>query len=290
VIAAAMEEYPQLSVRALCEVVGVDRSWYYQKPTAEEVVQRDVELRDAIERIVLEFPGYGYKRVTKQLHRQKWEVNHKRVLRVMREESLLCQLERRFVVTTDSTHGHWIYPNLLEGLVLHGLDDAWVADITYIRLPQSFVYLSAILDAYSRKCIGWALSRFIDTRLTLAALQMAIESRQPPPGFIHHSDRGVQYASGGYIGVLESAGARISMSAKGNPYDNAKAESFFRTLKREEVRLNSYRTFEEARSNISHFIEDVYNQKRLHSSLGYLPPVEFEAAETEKLTLTLVGR
>ncbi len=288
-IAEAMEEYPGLSVRGLCGLVGVDRSWYYHKPTAEEVVQRDVELRDAIERIVLEFPGYGYRRVTEELHRQEWDVNHKRVLRVMREESLLCQLERRFVVTTDSAHGHGTYPNLLKGLMLHGIDNAWVADITYIRLPQSFVYLSAILDAYSRKCIGWELSRFIDTKLTLAALRMAIESRQPPRGFIHHSDRGVQYASGEYIEVLKSAGARISMSAKGNPYDNAKAESFFKTLKREEVRLNSYQTFEEARSNIGHFIKDVYNQKRLHSSLGYLPPAEFEAAEAEKLTLTLVG-
>ncbi len=198
----------------------------------------------------------------------------------MRQESLLCQLRKRFVVTTDSSHNNHTYPNLLDGFILDSLDSAWVADITYIRLPQSFVYLAAILDAYSRKCIGWALSRFIDTRLTLAAPQMAIASRKPPSGFIHHSDRGVQYASGEYVETLESAEARMSMSAKGNPYDNAKAESFFKTLKREEVRLNSYRTFEEARRNIGHFIEDVYNQKRLHSSLGYLPPVEFETAES----------
>ncbi len=287
-IDAALKEHPEVSVRSLCRMLGVDRSWYLQKPQ-EESSAADVELRDAIERIVLEFPGYGYRRVTEQLHREKWNVNHKRVLRVMREESLLCQIERRFVVTTDSVHGHRTYPNLLRELVLNSLDSAWVADITYIRLPQSFVYLSAILDAYSRKCIGWALSRFIDTKLTLAALQMAIESRQPPPGFIHHSDRGVQYASGEYVAELERVGARISMSGKGNPYDNAKAESFFKTLKREEVRLNSYQTFEEAEHNIGHFIEDVYNQKRLHSSLGYLPPVEFEAAQAERLTLTLVG-
>ncbi len=211
-----------MSVRGLCELVGVDRSWYYRRPTPEEVAQRDVELRDAIERVVLEFPGYGYRRVTEQLRREEWGVNHKRVLRIMREESLLCQIERRFVLTTDSAHGHRIYPNLLRGLVLHRIDNAWVADITYIRLPESFVYLAAILDAYSRRVIGWALSRFIDSRLTLAALQMAIESREPASGFIHHSDRGVQYASGEYIEVLELAGARISMSAKGNPYDNAK--------------------------------------------------------------------
>jgi putative transposase len=156
--------------------------------------------------------------------------------------------------------------------------EAWVADLTYIRLPTGFVYLAAILDAYSRRCIGWALSRWIDTDLTLAALAMALTRRQPPVGLIHHSDRGVQYASGDYVARLEAAGARISMSATGNPYDNAKAESFFKTLKYEEVYLKEYRTFEEALMNLEAFIEDVYNRKRLHSSLGYLPPVEFEAA------------
>ena len=296
-IAQALEEYPRLSVRSLCELVGVDRSWYYQKPTVEEMAQRDVDLRDAIERIVLEFPGYGYRRVTKQLGRQGLVVNHKRVLRVMREESLLCQLQRQFVATTDSRHPHQTYPNLLSGLVLDNLDQAWASDITYIRLPTSFVYLAAILDACSRRCIGWALSRFIDTKLTLAALEMALGSRRPPRGFIHHSDRGVQYASGEYVERLQSAGAQISMSGKGNPYDNAKAESFFKTLKTEEVYLKEYRSLEEAEANIGHFIEDVYNAKRLHSSLGYLPPAEFEAVhiagfevpEPEKLTLVLVG-
>ncbi len=168
------------------------------------------------------------------------------------------------------------------------LNCAWVADITYIHLPAGFVYLAAILDAYSRKCIGWALSRFTDTRLTLAALRIALRERRPPRGFIHHSDRGVQYASSEYIESLESAGARISMSGKGNPYDNAKAESFFKTLKTEQVYLKDYRTIEEADANIGHFMEDVYNQKRLHSSLDYLPPVDFEAAEIEKLICTLV--
>ena len=208
-IAAALEECRQLSVRSLCELVGVDRSWYYQKPTAAEKAEADVELRDAIERITLEFPGYGYRRVTKQLHRQGFVVNHKRVLRVMREESLLCQLRRRFVATTDSKHSHRTYPNLLTGLVLDGLDEAWVADITYIRLPSGFVYLAAILDGYSRRCVGWALSRWIDTKLTLAALEMAIEQRRPPRGFIHHSDRGVQYASGEYVERLKTVGTRI---------------------------------------------------------------------------------
>ncbi len=228
-------EHPEVSVRSLCELFGVSRSWYYDKPGVEQKAQRDVGLRDAIERIVLEFPGYGYRRVTEQLHREEWDVNHKRVLRVMRQESLLCQLKKSFVATTDSSHSHRTYPNLLDGFVPDYPDSAWVADITYIRLPSCFVYLAAILDAYSRKCIGWALSRFIDTGLTLRALEMALSDRQSPGGFIHHSDRGVQYASGEYIGALDSAGARISMSGKGNPYENAKAESFFKTLKTEIV-------------------------------------------------------
>jgi len=288
VIAATVVEQQELSVSALCELLGVSRSWYYEKPTAEEIAQRDVELRDAIERITLEFAGYGYRRVTKQLGRQGLVVNHKRVLRVMREESLLCQLQRRFVATTDSKHSHQTYPNLLSGLVLDGLDEAWVADITYIRLPTSFVYLAAILDAYSRRCIGWALSRFINAKLTLSALEMALEQRRPPRGFIHHSDRGVQYACGDYVARLENVGTRISMSAVGNPYDNAKAESFFKTLKAEEVYLKEYWSLEEAEQNIGYFIADVYNAKRLHSSLGYLPPAEFEAANVEKPTLAAV--
>lgn len=235
-------------------------------------------LREAIEQVVLAFPGYGYRRVTKALQREGWCINHKRVLRVMREEALLCQLKRRFIVTTDSGHAQPPHPNLLRGVMLDRIDQAWVADITYIRLPTAFVYLAAILDAYSRRCVGWALSRWIDTDLALAALEMALAARQPLPGLIHHSDRGVQYASGDYVARLEAAGARISVSATGNPYDNAKAESFFKTLKYEEVYLKEYRNLEEAAANMERFIEDVYNEKRLHSSLGYLPPVEFEAA------------
>jgi transposase InsO family protein len=198
------------------------------------------------------------------------------VLRIMRAEALLCQLQRRFVVTTDATHGLPTYPNLLSGLAITRLDQVWVADITYIRLPTAFVYLACILDACSRRCIGWQLARTIDTQLTLAALERAIATRRPSVDLIHHSDRGVQYASAPYVARLESLGARISMSAKGNPYDNARAESFFKTLKREEVYLQQYQTFAEAEANLSRFIEDVYNRKRLHSSLGYWPPVEFE--------------
>lgn len=235
-------------------------------------------LRDAIERIILELPGYGYRRVTHALHREGWAVNHKRVLRIMHQESLLCHLKRQFVVTTDSVHGYTTYPNLLAEWDVTAPDQAWVADITYVRLPTAFVYLACVLDAYSRRCVGWKLSRHIDTQLTLTALEMALAQRRPAPGLIHHSDRGVQYASLNYIERLEQAGLQVSMSAKGNPYDNAKAESFFKTLKREEVYLKDYQTFAEAEANLSHFIAAVYNTKRLHSSLGYLPPVEFEAA------------
>ncbi len=271
------EEHPEISIERLCSLMGVSRSWYYGRPCAAEKVRKDVALRDAIERIVLEFPGYGYRRVTAELHRRGWKVNHKRVLSIMRREALLCQLKRRFRPTTDSAHAFGIYPNLIKDTKPDGLDQAWIADITYIRLPTTFCYLATILDAFSRYCVGWSLSRFIDTSLTLSALDMALATRRPEPGLIHHSDQGVQYASSEYVFRLEEAGAQISMAAVGNPYENAKAESFFRTLKLEEVYLKDYRDFEEAEENIGQFIEEVYNQKRLHSSLGYLPPVEFEA-------------
>jgi transposase InsO family protein len=282
VIEQVHDEHPEMSIERLCELMGVSRSWYYKRPCAEEKAHKDVALRDAIERIVLEFPGYGYRRVTAALRREGWSVNHKRVLRIMREESLLCQLKRRFVPTTDSAHSLGRYPNLIKDTRIDGLDEVWISDITYVRLPTTFCYLAAILDAYSRKCVGWHLSRFIDTHLTLSALEMALAARRPAPGLIHHSDQGVQYASSEYVLRLEEADAQISMAAVGNPYENAKAESFFRTLKMEEVYLKDYRTFEEAQENIGEFIEEVYNQKRLHSSLGYLPPVEFEALHALK--------
>jgi putative transposase len=277
VIAQARAERSDVSLQELCELFSVSRSWYYERPTPEEKAHGDVELRDAIERIVLEFPGYGYRRATAELHRRGWTVNHKRVLRIMREESLLCQLQRRFKATTDSAHSFGSYPNLLKDVELDGPDRGWISDITYVRLPTSFCYLAAILDAYSRRCVGWRLSRQISTSLTLSALEMALATRRPSSGLIHHSDRGVQYASSEYVVRLQEAGAQISMAAVGNPYENAKAESFFRTLKMEEVYLKDYRDFEEAEENIAQFIEEVYNNKRLHSSLGYLPPVEFEA-------------
>ncbi len=277
-IRAAHAAHPALSIRRLCALFGVGRTWHYTQPSPDETASRDVALRAAIEALVLAFPGYGYRRVTKQLQRDGWSVNHKRVLRVMREEALLCQLKRRFIMTTDAGHDLRRYPNLIAELVIERPDQVWQADITYIRLPTGFVYLACILDGYSRRCVGWALSRTIDTDLTLAALALALVTRQPEPGLIHHSDQGVQYASAAYVARLEDAGVQSSMAATGNPYENAKAESFFKTLKVEEVYLQDYQTFQEAHANLEHFIEAVYNRKRLHSSLGYRPPAEFEAA------------
>jgi putative transposase len=282
VIEQVREEHPEMSIERLCSLMGVSRSWYYERPAVAKEAKKDVALRDAIERIVLRFPGYGYRRVSAALRREGWAVNHKRVLRVMRQEALLCQLRRCFKVTTESAHSFKRYPNLIKNIEIDALDQAWISDITYIRLPTTFCYLAAILDAYSRRCVGWQLSRRIDTHLTLWALEMALAARRPEPGLIHHSDQGVQYASSEYVARLEEAGALISMASVGNPYENAKAESFFRTLKMEEIYLKDYGNFEEAEQNIGQFIEEVYNEKRLHSSLGYLPPVEFEAIHALK--------
>jgi transposase InsO family protein len=259
----------------------VNRGWYYAKQhvlVEPSKLAQEVALRDAIENIILNFSGYGYRRVTHALQREGWKVNHKHVLRIMREESLLCHIKRHFVPTTDSRHHFPIYPNLVNGPTPDAPDVIWVADLTYIRLRSEFVYLATILDAYSRRCIGWNLSTRIDTNLALGALEEALATREVKPGLIHHSDRGMQYASTAYAERLLSMGIQISMSAKGNAYDNAKAESFFKTLKQEEVYLKQYQTFEEASANLGQFIDDVYNTKRLHSSLGYVPPIEFEAA------------
>ena len=218
----------------MCQMLGVSRSWLYEKPASGASVEQGTALRDAIEKLCLEFPGYGYRRVTAQLHRDGWAVNHKRVLSIMQNESLLCRLQRAFrPPAAGSTRT--AYPNLTQQLVVARLDQVWVVDMTYIRLPQGFVYLACVLDAFSRRVIGWHLSRDIDTRLTLAALNQAIATRRPRAGLIHHSDRGVQYASGEYVARLTEIGATPSMSKAGCPYDNAKAESFFKTLKREEV-------------------------------------------------------
>jgi putative transposase len=226
--------------------------------------------------VVVEFSGYGYRRVTKQLRREGWCVNHKRVRRVMREAGLLWRRKRRGVKTTDSKHRFAVAPNLVKGRPPTALNEVWVADLTYIRLGQEFVYLATVMDAFSRRVVGWCLSRHVEAELALTALERALEARQPLAGWIHHSDQGVQYACGAYRERLERAGARASMAAKGTPQENGQAERLFRTLKEEEVYLQEYQTFEEAEASIGRFIEEVYNQKRLHSALGYRPPCEFE--------------
>jgi putative transposase len=264
----------------MCALAGVSRAGFYRFPSEPAGLDHDVELRDVLQRVALEFPSYGWPRMTRELRRRGWAVNHKRVYRLMREDNLLCLRKRKFVVTTNSDHDLPIYPNLAGVVSLTGLDQLWVADITYIRLLREFVYLAVILDAFSRRVIGWALDRTLEDELTLEALRMALERRKPAVGMVHHSDRGVQYASRDYITLLAEHGIRSSMSRRGNPYDNAMAESFMKTLKYEEVYRQDYRDLAEARASISRFLEQVYNQKRLHSALGYLPPAEFEESLT----------
>jgi transposase InsO family protein len=258
--------------------MGLARSSYYYQPrgASPAKLQADADLRGRIEEIALRFPRYGYRRMTRQLQREGFPVNHKRVLRLMRASDLLVKCKRKWLSTTDSRHGFRVYPNLRQEVTLTGLNQVWVADLTYIRLRWEFVYLAVILDAFSRRVVGYALSRSLEASLTVAALQAALADRRPPPGCLHHSDRGVQYACDEYVNLLTETGLRISMSRRGNPYDNAQAESFFKTLKHEEVNLTEYRNLEEAASCIGAFIEQVYNRERLHSALGYLPPAEFE--------------
>jgi putative transposase len=280
VITTLKQEPAALPVERACQLLGLARSDYYRVPGPPQSGKpSEKELQAAIEGIVLAFPGYGYRRVTAQLQRDGWVVNHKRVLRAMREADLLCRTRRHWRRTTDSDHGLTVYPNLLPDRgwrQLTGLDQAWVGDLTYIRLADGFCYLAALLDAYSRRVVGWSLSRSLEAGVVLAALERALAARQPASGWIHHSDRGVQYACRDYVERLLSAGARISMTARSAPRQNAQAESFFRTLKVEAVYLDDYGCFEEAEPAIGRFIEAVYNQKRLHSALGYRPPSEFE--------------
>jgi len=276
-----LEERPtaERSPTKLGEAVGLSRSTIWRQLRQPSTSNEDeLELRSQIQTIALEMRTYGYRPITAELHRRGVKVNHKRVLRLLREDNLLCLRQRAFVRTTDSRHNLTVYPNLARNLLLSNINQLWVADITYIRLLREFVYLAVLLDAFSRRCIGWAISRHIDTQLTLAALQMALDTRTIHAGLIHHSDQGVQYAATDYVAVLHDHKIQISMSRTGNPYDNAKAERFMRTLKYEEIYMNDYETLAEVRASIEHFIEAVYNRKRLHSAIGYRPPAEFEAS------------
>jgi transposase InsO family protein len=270
-----------MTILRMCELGQISRAGLYRFDPEVEGREADLNLRDAIQRIALEFPCYGRPRITAELRRQGWEANHKRVGRILREDNLLCIRRRKFVCTTDSNHSLRVYPNLAGKMELTGVDQLWVADITYIRLETEFIYLAVVLDAFSRRVIGWALGRSLEASLAVQALKMALGRRGSVTGLTHHSDRGVQYASKEYTDLLKEHGVQISMSRKGNPYDNAKCESFMKTLKYEEVYRQDYRDLAEAQASVGKFIERIYNGKRLHSALGYCSPIEFERSLTE---------
>jgi putative transposase len=273
-----------LSVQQLCRLAQVPRSSYYRRQSGSGVEGQPRSIRNQpdvvcaeLHRVCEHYPSYGYRRVTHELRRRGHRVNHKRILALMRAERLLCRLKRRFIRTTDSRHGLAVYPNLARTLSVTEPNRLWVADLTYVRLVRGFAYVAVILDAFSRRAVGWALSSHVDTELSLRALTMALAARQVGPGLVHHSDQGVQYASAEYVALLTSREITISMSRTGNPYDNAMAESFMKTLKTEEVYLNEYESLLDATTNIHRFIDQMYNKKRLHSSLGYQTPAEYEA-------------
>jgi transposase InsO family protein len=268
-----------LDVEKMCELARVSRASYYRwVQPAEDDRKEETELRQAIQKGSLEHRFYGYRRITALLRQQGWTVNTKRVRRLMNEDGLLAIRRRKFVVTTDSEHQMQIYPNLARTLALVDRDQLWVSDLTFIRMGEEFCFLAVVLDAYSRLVVGWSLGESLTSELAIAALEMAIEKRNPRPGLVHHSDRGTQYASHIYIDKLESIGALASMSRPGRPWENGKCESFMKTLKKEEIDARPYRNRAELKSNIAEFMEQTYNQVRLHSALGYRSPQDFENA------------
>ena len=272
-----MRSAAHLSIESMCRLgqvsrAGFYRHWHEREPRAEEM-----ELRARMHQVVLaNRRNYGYRRVTRELRHQGWAVNHKRVARLMAEDNLLCLRRRRWVATTDSGHDLRVYRNLAARMELTGIDQLWVADITYIRLAEEFLYLAVVLDAFSRRVVGWALDQRLDAGLAVAALRQAIDARQPAPGLVHHSDRGVQYASRAYVDLLLEHGIAPSMSRAGNPYDNAKCESFMKTLKQEEIYTRHYRDRTDLEAHAGEFIDRYYNRRRLHSALDYRSPEAFE--------------
>ena len=266
-----------LRIERMCQLAQVSRAGFYRSLQDTQPVEEEMLVRAAIQEIALEHRRrYGYRRITAELRRRGLLVNHKRVVRLMREDNLLAVQPRAFMVTTESDHEREVYLNLARRLTLTGINQLWMADITYLRLRTEFVYLAVLLDGFSRKVVGWALDQTLATRLPLEALRHAITTRQPPPGVVHHSDRGVQYASSDYVQVLREHQMIPSMSRPANPYDNASCESFIKTLKREEIDATTYRDLEHLRTNMADFIDQYYNRIRLHSALGYRPPEEFE--------------
>jgi Transposase and inactivated derivatives len=271
-----MRRQGELSVADMCALAALNRATFYRWLQRSAPNDNAMELRGAMQRICVEHRRYGYRRVTAALRSAGFRANHKRVLRLMQQDNLLALRKRKFVVTTESKHALPVYSNYAAHMQIQGPDELWVADITYIRLRREFVYLAVVLDAWSRKVVGWALERHLQASLCKTALERAIEARHPAPGLVHHSDRGVQYASAEYIGVLERNRIQGSMSRPGNPWDNARCESFMKTLKQEEISCGEYADLEDLEAHLVNFIDGYYNGKRLHSSLGYRSPEEFE--------------
>jgi putative transposase len=279
-----MQSQGGLSIQRMCEMAMVSRASFYRSWETKAPTEAEMALRDAIQRMAVTHRFYGYRRIAVLVQREGYEVGAKKVRRLMKVDNLLAVRRRKFIATTDSDHDFVVYPNLAEHLIVNDVNQLWVADITYVRLLAEFVYLAVVLDAFSRRAVGWALGRNLQTSLPLAALENAIHNRQPSPGLVHHSDRGTQYASNDYVKRLEGIGAVLSMSRPARPWENGQCESFLKTLKREEINARPYRTMEELEQHLEEFIEQIYNRVRLHSALGYRSPAEFEQQQALRKT------